>query len=83
MMSQLIKPLKTVYIIATGVPGDKSAEPMAIYYRGIIQPYEMTFNPNGAKRFTTKDKAEAFRRTLEGPHRFTVVEHVLYRQIIK
>lgn len=46
-------PLKTVFIIAAGVPGDKSVEPMAVYYRGIVQPYEMTFNPNGAKRFAT------------------------------
>ena len=81
-MTQALKPLKTVFIIAAGVPGDKSAEPMAVYYRGIVQKYEMTFNPNGAKRFATKDKADAFRRTLEGPHRFTVVEHVLYRQIV-
>ena len=39
--------LKTVYIIAAGVPGDKSAEPMAVYYRGIVQPYEMTFKRAG------------------------------------
>jgi hypothetical protein len=83
MMNQPNKPLKTVYIIAAGVPGDKSAEPMAVYYRGIVQPYEMTFNPNGAKRFTTKALAESFRKTLNGPGRFTVVEHVLYRQIVK
>ncbi|RCR67029.1 hypothetical protein [Larkinella punicea] len=82
-MNQPGKELKTVFIIAAGVPGDKSVESMAIYYRGIVQPYEMTFNPNGAKRFSTKAKAEAFRRTLEGSHRFTVVEHVLYRQIVK
>lgn len=82
-MNQPSKPLKTVFIIAAGVPGDKSAEPMAIYYRGIVQKYEITFNPNGARRFPTKVKAEAFRRTLEGPQRFTVVEHVLYRQVVK
>lgn len=39
--------LKTVYIIAAGVPGDKSAEPMAVYYRGIVQAYEMTFKRSG------------------------------------
>lgn len=75
--------LKTIFIIAASVPGDRSAEANAVYYRGIIQPYEMTFNPNGAKRFSTRAQAEAFRKTLEGPHRFTVVEHVLYRQVVK
>ena len=75
--------LKTIFVLAAGVPGDQSAEPMAVYYRGLVQPYEMTFNPNGAKRFSTRAQAEAFRKTLEGSHRFTVVEHVLYRQIVK
>ena len=46
-MSQPSKPLKTVFIIAAGVPGNKSTEAMAIYYRGIVQPYEMTFRTPG------------------------------------
>ena len=63
-MSQLNKPapagtperdrLKTVFIIAAGVPGGKAAEPMAVYsvyYRGIVQPYQMTF-----KRWYCREK---------------------------
>jgi hypothetical protein len=46
-MNQPGKELKTVFIIAAGVPGDKSVESMAIYYRGIVQPYEMTFKRTG------------------------------------
>jgi hypothetical protein len=54
---------------------------MTVYYRGIVQPYEMIFNPNEARRFTTKIEAETFRKSLQGAHRFSVVEHVIYRQI--
>lgn len=77
-------PLKTVFILGAGVPGDRAAEPQAVYFARIHgTTYEMTFNPNGAKRFATKALAELFRKTLNGHHRFTVVEHVLYRQIVK
>ena len=82
-MNSKVKSLKTVFIIGAEVPGTKAAEPMAVYYRGIVQPYEMTFNPNVTRRFTTKLEAEAFQKSLQGAHRFSVVEHVIYRQIVK
>lgn len=82
-MNSGVKSLKSVFIIGAEVPGIQAIEPMAIYYRGIVQPYEMTFNPNGARRFNTKIEAEAFRKSLQGAHRFSVVEHVIYRQIVK
>lgn len=81
--ARMPKPLKTVFIIGAEVPGTQAVEPMAVYYRGIVQPYEMTFNPNGARRFATKIEAEAFRKGLQGAHRFSVVEHVIYRQTVK
>ncbi|GAB3550787.1 hypothetical protein [Spirosoma fluminis] len=82
-MNSKLKSLKTVFVIGAEVPGTQAVEPMAIYYRGIVQPYEMTFNPNGARRFTTKIEAEAFRKSLQGAHRLSVVEHVIYRQVVK
>ena len=83
-MSQVAKPLKTVFILGAGVPGDQAVESQAMYFVGFTSTtYQMTFNPNGAKRFTTKALAESFRKTLNGPHRFTVIEHVVYRQIVK
>lgn len=76
-------PLETVFIIAAAVPGNKATEPIAVYYRGIVQPNEMTFSPNGTRRFTTRAQAETFRKESKDPHRFRVIEHILYRQIVK
>jgi len=83
-MNQAAEPLKTVFILGAGVPGDQAVESQAVYFVGFMNTtYQMTFNPNGAKRFATKALAESFRKTLNGSHRFTVVEHVVYRQIVK
>jgi hypothetical protein len=72
------KPYKTVFILASGVPGDQCVEPMGVYYKGNVPTtYEMTFDPGEAKRFPTRVKAAAFRDALDGSHRFTIVEHAV------
>ena len=63
-MSQAAKPriggpLKTVFILGAGVPGNQAVESQAVYFVGLMDTtYQMTFNPNGAKRFATKALAD-------------------------
>ena len=77
--------LKTVWVLALALPGQRDhTEPQYAYY-GIRklsrrQPKEeagLYLDPNDAMHFETKAEANRLLLTLDGPPRFTVVEHVI------
>lgn len=90
-MSQVIKPFKTVFIIAADVLGDNSIEPMAVYYRGIVQKYEMTFNRTGGPAQRSQGIRHKGQSRSLSPNARTALQlsntreagAVLYRQIVR
>jgi len=79
---------KTVWIIGIPLPGQQGqAEPQYGYYAGLrrFDPKNkheeprpsLSLDPNSCMQFDSRQQAERFRLTLDGPSRFTVMEHTV------